>query len=99
MNRAEALQILGLDKAMPDLTPEIVLEAFRARVKLSHPDTATETISPKHSVQELTIAKKMVLSSLSGTDLCCRLCQGRGKVRARMGFLECVACKGTGERK
>lgn len=102
MNRPDALKILGLEHAMPDLTPDIVLEAFRSRVKLVHPDTAesrSESNLTQVTVQELTMAKKTLLESLDGTDLCCRLCNGRGRVRASIGSRTCVACDGKGERK
>lgn len=102
MNRVEALKILGLDKALPDLTSDMVLEAFRSRVKLVHPDTAEsagESNVTHLSVQQLTEAKKVLLESLQGTDLYCRLCRGRGMVPSHMGCRKCVACKGTGERR
>jgi DnaJ-class molecular chaperone len=99
MKPAEALKILGLGSSMADLTPEIVNTAFRQRIKSAHPDTASESKPSTMSVQELTTAKKIALESLDGSDLCCKLCQGRGMVRSSMGFRQCVACKGTGERK
>lgn len=102
MKRDEALRILELDRAMPDLTPDIVQEAFRRLVKLSHPDTAGsagESNLTHLTVDQLTEAKKVLLESLQGTDLYCRLCKGRGSVRGNMGVRKCVACGGTGERK
>jgi hypothetical protein len=102
MERRKALEILGLDKTLCDLTSNIVLEAFRIRVKLAHPDTAEsrgESNLTHYTVQELTMAKKTLLESLPGTDLYCRLCRGRGMVPSHMGFRKCVACGGTGERK
>lgn len=102
MNRVEALKLLGLDKAIPDLTSEIVQAAFRARAKLAHPDTAEsagESNLTRFDAHALTMAKKVLLDSLQGTDLCCRLCKGRGMVRGNMGFRKCVACEGTGERR
>lgn len=102
MDRNKALEILGLSQALPDLTSDIVQAAFRSKVKLAHPDTAEsrgESNLTHYTVQELTMAKKRLLESLQGTDLCCRLCKGRGMVRGNMGFRKCVACEGTGERK
>lgn len=105
MKREEALNLLGLEQAVSNLTPQIVAEAFRARVKQAHPDTASagesrgESNESQTSVQLLTIARKTLLESLDGTDLCCRLCSGRGIVRSSMGWRKCVACKGTGERR
>jgi hypothetical protein len=99
MDRKKALELLGLDSAVPDLTHDIVLEAFRARAKMAHPDTASESNLTHFDAHALTVAKKVLLESLQGTDLCCRLCKGRGMVRASMGFRRCVACHGTGERK
>lgn len=94
--------MLGLDKALPDLTRDIVLEAFRAKARLAHPDTgnsATESNLTHFDAHALTLAKKVLLESLQGPELCCRLCKGRGMVRASMGLRKCVACGGTGERK
>lgn len=102
MERRKALEILGLEHAVPDLTADIVQTAFRTRVKLAHPDTAEsrgESNLTHLTVQELTMAKKTLLESLQGTDLYCRLCKGLGSVRASMGVRKCVACGGTGERK
>jgi hypothetical protein len=99
MERKKALELLGLGSAVPDLTAGIVLEAFRAKAKLAHPDTASESNLTHFDAHALTLAKKVLLESLQGTDLCCRLCAGRGMVRAVMGFRRCVACHGTGERK
>jgi DnaJ-class molecular chaperone len=99
MTPIEAARILDLDPAAPGLTVQIVNTAFRSRVKLAHPDTGGESKESKHSVQELTTAKKLMLESLQGLHLCCKLCQGHGMVKSSMGFRQCVACKGTGERK
>lgn len=98
MKRDEALKLLGLEPGNP-ISSDIVQAAFRQRVKLAHPDTAGDSQGVKYSVQQLTMAKKMLLESAQGTDLCCRLCAGRGMVRSGMGFRDCVACKGTGERR
>lgn len=99
MKRDEALKLLGLESAVPSLTPEIVGAAFRAKVKLVHPDSTGETNVTHQSIDLLTKARKVLLESLDGTDLCCRLCSGRGSVRSGMGWRKCVACKGTGGRR
>lgn len=99
MLRAEALKILGLDDAT--VTAQSVAEAFRAKAKQSHPDTASrgESNVTLPTMDMLTKARKVLLESLDGTDLCCRLCVGRGMVRSGMGWRRCVTCKGTGERR
>lgn len=101
MKQAEARAMLGLDKALADLTEEIVVEAWRGAVKRNHPDTATAAEQPQivWTVDALSIAKKTLLDSISGADFACKLCSGRGKVPAKMGWRTCSACKGTGDKR
>lgn len=99
MKRELALQLLCLDKAKTTLTPEIVMEAFRARVKLAHPDTAPGACLERPLVQDLLCAKKILLAQLTDADSACKLCSGVGMVRGTVGYRACVACKGTGVRQ
>lgn len=108
MRRKEALLLLGLDKAVVTLTPEIINEAFRAAARANHPDGASKPgldpaidlrDSPQADMAALTSAKKTLLGDVVQRDFTCTLCGGGGKVRHGMGWRACVACKGTGERR
>lgn len=102
MNRARALEVLGLDKAKCTLTREIVEEAFRAAIKHNHPDVATMDDKSRTywSIDAIKDARKILLENLGGDALfACKLCKGVGMVRATIGWLKCSACKGTGEKR
>lgn len=102
MKHSEARAMLGLDKAVPALTEEIVVTAWREAVKRSHPDTAPAKNDPARivwTVDALTTAKKTLLDSLSGADFACGTCGGSGKVRGKVGLRQCATCKGTGDKR
>jgi hypothetical protein len=102
MKQSEARKVLGLDSAVVALTPGIIMEAFRARCKECHPDTYSGddsvSIVPLYTMDQLTTARKTLLDSLMGADFACKLCGGSGKVRGRMGLVQCGPCKGTGDK-
>lgn len=104
MNRAKALELLGLDKAACDLTPDIITKAFRRAVVASHPDTAPAEASQGDSVptrpdmDQLKIARKMLQGDTEGANNACIQCRGRGSVRHKLGVRPCGACKGTGDK-
>src|SRR5579863_726918 len=100
MRQSEARKLLGLDSAVAGLTPEIIIEAFRAAAKAGHPDSADYSADHHiHNMNALTTAKKTLLDSLSGADFSCKLCGGSGMVRGRMGLVQCGPCKGTGDKR
>jgi DnaJ-class molecular chaperone len=104
MNRAQALVLLGLDKAACDLTSEIITTAFRRAAVASHPDTAQpltsqgESVSTRHDMDALRLAKKKLLDDTEGANNACAQCRGRGTVRHKLGNRPCGACKGTGDK-
>ena len=100
MRRDTAAIMLGLTGPLTELTPALIMEAFRASAKANHPDVMTAEVA-KHAavdMDKLTTAKKTLLDMLSGADFACKLCGGSGKVRGRMGLVQCGPCKGTGDR-
>lgn len=102
MKRQTALELLQLAACKTALTEEIVREAFRRRVKESHPDTAAPGATAGHPhVQDLVAARDYLLTNLTtADDFACRQCGGLAMVRVgKMGWRECAACKGSGERK
>lgn len=101
MNRQQAVELLGLHNARCGLTADIVTEAFRREAKRVHPDSPSRTMQgPAMDMDLLTIARDFLLKNLgSNDDFACKLCGGLGMVRAKIGWLRCAACKGTGARR
>lgn len=95
MKRDEALKLLGLEKCVTTLTPEIVQTAFRRAVVENHPDKGGEATN----IGVYQTAKKVLLDNLVDADSTCKLCGGLGTVRGTMGHRACVACSGTGVRR
>lgn len=101
MNRTEALEILGLVDASRDpLTENIVRDAFRARVKQIHPDMGDSAAGAGANMVKTVAARDYLLKNITtADDFACRQCAGVGMVRVgKMGWRECAACKGSGDR-
>lgn len=79
-----------------ELTAAEVQAAFRERVKLTHPDTATELSG---SISDLKEARATLLHIIEKQNNTCAACRGTGKVRtSAAGFTQCPACRGKGEK-
>ena len=100
MRRDTAVIMLGLTGPLTELTPALIMEAFRKAAWKHHPDGQGEAFGPGAAadIDKLTTAKKTLLDMLSGADFACKMCGGSGKVRGRMGLVQCGPCKGTGDR-
>lgn len=72
--------------------------AFARRVKALHPDTATAP-GPGVPILELQAARDLLLNGVAQQHNACTLCRGRGMVRGVMGWRECSACEGTGDKQ
>lgn len=90
MTREEALNLLKIDERYP--AAQRVKQAFRARCKEIHPDAGA---APGADISEVRTACDFLLKN---KDFACALCNGSGRVRARMGTQTCSACNGTGEK-
>lgn len=73
---------------------ETVARHFRRAVMQGHPDTG----GALSDMSRLLEAKKVALEEPKAANSACVLCRGAGKVRAKMGTVPCVACKGTGDK-
>lgn len=108
MIRAEALKVLGLVEAEGSSVRSI-RAAFANACRMNHPDTADADAifdrfpsqPPKEliPIRYLQLARDVLLDSLSLENRACKLCAGRGRVRARMGWSQCGSCSGTGEQR
>lgn len=101
MKRTEALETLGLSNCKTALTDEIVREAFRAKVKLIHPDMGVTPADSGTDMVKTVSARDYLLKNLTSTDdFACKLCSGVGMVSSgKMGWHKCAACHGSGERQ
>lgn len=93
-------QILKLETLhLNELSPALVRGAFAQAAKDNHPDTGTLGFSYGYSMKELQHARDVLLDELAVINRACKLCGGMGKVRSTMGWRQCGACAGTGERR
>lgn len=81
------------------LTVERVRAAFAQAAKDNHPDTGNLGVSYGYTMKELQHARDVLLDELAVINRACKLCSGVGKVRSTMGWRQCGACAGTGERR
>ena len=98
MNRDDAQQALGLLNGEV-LDAAKVKAAWARCVKAVHPDTTKQyDLEPAIAVAKLTEARDFLIARINGEKIACKLCQGSGSVRGRLGTQTCTACKGTGDR-
>jgi hypothetical protein len=103
-----AAKILGL---LPCETGSLrsVRAAFARSVRAVHPDVRVvtkpgetfgkfEIFNTPHGVGVYQMARDVLIERIASQNRACKLCSGRGKVRAGMGWRQCGACKGTGDR-
>lgn len=81
------------------LTPRAIRAAFAEQCHKMHPDTAEHTLAHTVPMSELQHARDVLLDELATINRACKLCSGVGKVRSTMGWRQCGACAGTGERR
>lgn len=93
-----AMEILGLaGSAFAEMREADINGAYRAMVKLCHPDTAhPEADRPEHSMAQLKSARALLLHEIDLRNRRCKLCDGMGKVPGRIGLRTCVSCGGKG---
>ena len=78
-----------------------VKAAFARGARECHPDTGqykgfgAETHA---RINELQMARDVLIERIASQNNACKLCSGRGKVRSGMGWRSCGACGGTGDR-
>lgn len=96
----QAKEVLGLVPMGREMTALDVRHAWNEAVKANHPDTITKDDSARivYSMAHLTEARDLLLAVLAGSDRACKFCKGTGKVRGRLGAVDCVTCKGTGDK-
>lgn len=104
MNRELALEVLGFKSRSEgvSINAASVNAAFRREVMKHHPDTQPQELKRMSAltIDEIKDARDFLLKNLSGNaDFTCKLCSGLGMVRAKIGWLKCSACKGTGEKR
>ncbi len=93
----EAMERLGLvGTSLAEMLPYHVRRAFGVCAKACHPDTGA---ARGYSIGQLQEARDVLMAHLSDKDLACQMCNGSGKVRARLGAQDCPACSGTGDQK
>lgn len=93
MTRDEAAKLLGF--ACTDAAhyePISVRYLWAAQVRKHHPDTGESDVV---AIGLLTQARDILLQPVTQR---CTNCEGRGKVRARWGWVPCAPCKGTGDK-
>ena len=97
MKHAVALALL---KLAPDavLSVPIVRAAWAQEVRVCHPDTGGDA-AERSAIGNLTTARDLLLGELAGQNKACKQCRGLGKIRGRMGFRDCGACNGTGDKQ
>ena len=98
MNYADACQILQVDVTHMDAAT--IRARWAAHVREVHPDTAdivSASGKAAWEVHRLTLARDYLLEYVAREKRACKLCNGVGTVRQRLGTLPCVACNGTGE--
>jgi len=84
MKPAEAARLLGLN--LPT-TEEAVQTAFRGVVKFCHPDHGLATwpydLGPPPSIDDIKLARSVLLVHVSGVKPACNVCGSRGVVRSK----------------
>jgi len=97
-----ALQVLGLLPAEA-LSARSIRAAFARRSKEMHPDTAMQIGGGEAAwrvpFDDLKAARDYLLSEAKAADCACKACGGRGKMRASLGWRQCGACAGTGDKR
>lgn len=79
-------------------TPQTIRAAFARACRETHPDTAAAERAGI-TIGVLQHARDVLLDELAVINRACKLCGGVGKVRSTMGWRQCGACAGTGERR
>lgn len=90
MQKSKAMALLNI---VEGYDAAAVRAAYARAVKQAHPDTGT----PGVPIQDLQMARDVLLASGPESHRACAMCHGRGKTRGRMGWRSCSACGGTGE--
>lgn len=93
MTPTRAAELLAVPESADALQ---VQQAYRAAVKQAHPDTGPAN---GVSIKDLQMARDVLIERVVMQNNACRLCDGVGKVRGVMGWRECSACDGKGERQ
>ncbi len=93
MSHVDALALLGLK---PTYDVGTIKAAFAYRCKECHPDTG---VAGSTTMEQLQQARDALLENAAALNRACKLCRGVGKIRSTMGWRECSACAGTGDRR
>lgn len=98
MTPLEARDVLRLLDA--ETSVHSVRAAFARRVKEEHPDLGRELYAGNVGaiMGQLKQARDVLLAEATKQNSACVLCSGSGKVRGAVGWIRCVACKGTGDK-
>jgi hypothetical protein len=89
MTPKTAREILGM---VNGYTVDEVQQHFNAYVKAHHPDTGGDGVGLGDAKE----ARDVLISALGG-EIGCTQCLGRGRVRGRLGSVECANCHGEGQ--
>jgi DnaJ-class molecular chaperone len=92
------MKLLGLIEP-EDRSVRSIRAAWARKVRITHPDTAPDVAeAAKSNIETISAARDLLLDLLTGQNATCKTCKGSGKVRGRMGAVDCYACNGTGEK-
>lgn len=98
MNRSEAMALLGL-VTPEDVSIRSIRAAWARKVRVSHPDTAEDVrAEAAANIKKYGVARDLLLAVIADQNRTCALCKGSGKVRGRVGAVDCHGCSGTGEK-
>lgn len=74
--------------------------AWAAKVRVTHPDTSPDIAAQAaDNIKRYSMARDVLLQHVDDENGTCKTCKGTGKVRGRVGAVDCHSCSGTGETR